>query len=305
MDIMSTQSSERPRRLVTGGSGDVGGRLIALLEQREERVRCLARRPEFLRPRVGPRTEVVAGDVLQPASLAAALEGIETAYSLVHSMGTGSDFEGADREAARNFAQAARHSGVRRIIYLGGLGEQEQALSKHLRSRQEVGHLLRESGAQVVEFRAAIVIGSGSLSFELIRAFVQKLPIMSCPQWISTPSQPIAIEDVLSYLLAALDLPEGPSEIFEIGGPDRLSYGDLMRDPRARAYAKPRNLIQSAWRDWRIGTSSIPCTRSCSRGCSEASSAGGDGPLPRPINQRRAPGPHSLHRARRALRKVA
>ncbi len=230
---MSTDS----RVLVTGGTGYVGGRLIPLLEQRGLRVRCLARRPEFLQPRVGPATEVVAGDVLQPESLVTALQNIETAFYLVHSMGTGKDFEGEDRIAARNFAEAAKRNGVRRIIYLGGLGEEQQQLSKHLRSRQEVGHILRESGAQVIEFRASIVIGSGSLSFELIRALVQKLPVMLCPKWVSTPSQPIAIEDLLSYLLAAMDLPDGPSDIFEIGGPDQMSYSDIMRE-----YARQRGL---------------------------------------------------------------
>ena len=225
------------RILVTGGTGYVGGRLIPLLEQRGHRVRCLARRPEFLQPRVCPQTEVVAGDVLQPESLVTALRDIETAFYLVHSMGTGKDFEDEDRLAARNFAEAAKRNGVQRIIYLGGLGEEQQQLSKHLRSRQEVGHILRESGAQVIEFRASIVIGSGSLSFELIRALVQKLPVMLCPKWVSTPSQPIAIEDLLSYLLAAMDLPVGPSDIFEIGGPDQMSYSDIMRE-----YARQRGL---------------------------------------------------------------
>ena len=225
------------RVLVTGGTGYVGGRLIPLLEQRGVRVRCLARRPEFLQPRVGPLTEVVAGDVLQQETLVNALRDIKTAFYLVHSMGTGNDFEDEDRIAARNFAEAAKRNGVRRIIYLGGLGEEQQELSKHLRSRQEVGYILRESGAQVIEFRASIVIGSGSLSFELIRALVQKLPVMLCPKWVSTPSQPIAIEDLLSYLQAAMDLPDGPSDIFEIGGPDQMSYSDIMRE-----YARQRGL---------------------------------------------------------------
>lgn len=223
--------------LVTGGTGYVGGRLIPLLERRGERVRCLARRPEFLQARVGSQTEIVAGDVLQPDTLTAALCGVTTAYYLVHSMGAGKDFEDEDRIAARNFAAAARQNGVKRIIYLGGLGEDRQQLSKHLRSRHEVGEILRESGAQVVEFRASIVIGSGSLSFELIRALVQKLPVMVCPQWVSTPSQPIAIEDLLRYLLAGLDLPEGPGDIFEIGGPDQVSYGEIMQE-----YARQRGL---------------------------------------------------------------
>jgi uncharacterized protein YbjT (DUF2867 family)/tryptophan-rich sensory protein len=225
------------RVLVTGGSGYVGGRLIPLLERRGLAVRCLARRPEFLRPRVESTVEVVAGDVLHRESLITALNGVDTAYYLVHSMGTGKDFEEEDRLAARNFAEAARQNGVRRIIYLGGLGDEKGGLSKHLRSRQEVGALLRESGAQVIEFRASIVIGSGSLSFELIRALVQKLPVMLCPRWVSTPAQPIAIEDLLSYLLAALDLPPGESEVFEIGGPDRMSYAQIMQE-----YARQRGL---------------------------------------------------------------
>jgi uncharacterized protein YbjT (DUF2867 family)/tryptophan-rich sensory protein len=226
-----------PRILVTGGTGYVGGRLISLLEESGYQVRCAARRPEFLRPRVNQTTEVVAGDLLQPETLPAVVEGVETAYYLVHSMGTGVDFEEEDRTAARNFALAARQAGVQRIVYLGGLGEEEKTLSKHLRSRHEVGQILRESGARVIEFRASIVIGSGSLSFELIRALVQKLPVMICPKWVSTLSQPIAIEDLLSYLLAALDLPSGPNEIFEIGGPDRVSYGDIMQE-----YARQRGL---------------------------------------------------------------
>ena len=225
------------RILVTGGTGYVGGRLIPLLEQRGQKIRCVARRPEFLQSRVGSETEVVAGDVLQSETLLTAFEGVVTAFYLVHSMGTGKDFEDEDRLAARNFAEAAKRSGVRRIIYLGGLGDEQQQLSKHLRSRQEVGSILRESGAQVIEFRASIVIGSGSLSFELIRTLVQKLPVMICPKWVSTPAQPIAIEDLLSYLLAAIDLPDGPSDIFEIGGPDQVSYGDIMQE-----YARQRGL---------------------------------------------------------------
>ncbi len=223
--------------LVTGGTGYVGGRLIPLLEECGHQVRCLARRPEFLKSRVGPETEVITGDVLQIETLDSAFAGIETAFYLVHSMGAGKDFEDEDRIAAGNFAEAAQRNGVRRIIYLGGLGDEQQQLSKHLRSRQEVGAVLRESGVQVIEFRASIVIGSDSLSFELIRTLVQKLPVMICPKWVSTPAQPIAIEDILSYLLAAIDLPDGPSDIFEIGGPDQVSYGDIMQE-----YARQRGL---------------------------------------------------------------
>jgi uncharacterized protein YbjT (DUF2867 family)/tryptophan-rich sensory protein len=232
-----TELNGRPKILVLGGTGYVGGRLIPLLEKNGHRVRCLARRPEFLRPRVGPSTEVLGGDALQSDSLMAGLEGIATAFYLVHSMGAGSDFEDEDRIAAGNFAEVAKRSGVRRIIYLGGLGDEQQQLSKHLRSRQEVGAILRGSNAQVIEFRASIVIGSGSLSFELIRSLVEKLPVMICPKWVSTPAQPIAIEDLLCYLIAAVDLPDRQSQVFEIGGPDQVSYGEIMQE-----YARQRGL---------------------------------------------------------------
>jgi len=175
--------------------------------------------------------------VLNRGSLTVALEGAKAAYYLVHSMGARGDFEENDRRAAANFAAAARENGIRRIIYLGGLGDPAQQLSPHLRSRHEVGEILRSSGAQVLEFRASIIIGSGSLSFELIRALVERLPVMICPRWVFTRAQPIAVEDVLDYLLAALDLDEDCSRVFEIGGPDRVSYGDIMRE-----YARQRGL---------------------------------------------------------------
>jgi uncharacterized protein YbjT (DUF2867 family) len=223
--------------LLTGGTGYIGGRLLSLLERRGVRLRCLARRPENLRPRAASTTEVVRGDVLDPESLPAAFEGVDTAYYLIHSMGMARDFEREDRQAAANFAAAAKQAGVRRIIYLGGLGKPEHGLSNHLRSRQETGQVLRASGIQVIEFRASIIIGSGSLSFELIRALVERLPVMVCPKWVATPTQPIAVEDVLDYLLAALDLEEGESRVFEIGGPDRVCYGEIMRE-----YARQRGL---------------------------------------------------------------
>ncbi len=225
------------RILLTGATGYVGGRLLTVLEQAGHHVRCLARRPECLRPKVGAGTEVVQGDLLDQASLASALAGMDVACYLVHSMGAAGGFEAHDRQAARQFAEAARTAGVRRIIYLGGLGDSRQALSPHLRSRHEVGEILRDSGAQVIEFRASIVIGSGSLSFELVRALVERLPIMTTPRWVSVPAQPIAIADLLDYLVAALELPEDGHHIFEIGGADRMSYGDLMHE-----YARQRGL---------------------------------------------------------------
>jgi uncharacterized protein YbjT (DUF2867 family) len=223
--------------LLTGGTGYIGGRLLPLLERRGIPLRCLARCPEHLRPRVADTTELVEGDVLDPRSLPAAFEGVDAAYYLIHSMGSARGFEHDDRQAATNFAAAAKQAGVRRIIYLGALGNAKHALSKHLSSRQETGELLRASGAQVIEFRASIVIGSGSLSFELIRALVERLPVMICPKWVGTPAQPIAVDDVLDYLLAALDLDDRESRIFEIGGPDQVCYGDIMRE-----YARQRGL---------------------------------------------------------------
>ncbi len=225
------------RILLTGASGYVGGRLLSRLQLAGHRVRCLARRPEYLLPRVQPGTEVVSGDVFNVESLRHALQGVHTAYYLVHSMDSAGDFEKADREAAENFGRAAAEQGVRRIIYLGGLGEIGAELSKHLRSRHEVGRLLGESGVPVIEFRASIVIGSGSLSFEMIRALVERLPVMITPRWVSITAQPIAIEDLLAYLVAALELPEEGSRTYEIGGADRVSYGEIMRE-----YARQRSL---------------------------------------------------------------
>lgn len=228
--------SLNPPVLVTGATGYVGGRLRRRLEADDRRVRCLARRPIELATRVGETTEVVKGDVLDAESLGPALAGVESAYYLIHSMGSGGDFEDNDRKGARNFASAARQAGLRRIIYLGGLGHGDE-LSPHLRSRHEVGEILRESGVPVVELRASIVIGSGSLSFELIRALVERLPIMITPRWVEVEAQPIAVDDLLAYLIAALDLPLSESRVFEIGGADRVTYGDLMRE-----YARQRGL---------------------------------------------------------------
>lgn len=222
--------------LVTGATGYVGGRLLRRLEGRGARVRCLARRPEELAARVAPGTEVAGGDLLVPESFDAALAGAESAYYLVHSLGAARDFEARDREAARCFAAAARRAGLRRIVYLGGLGHGD-ALSPHLRSRHEVGRVLRESGVPVIELRASIVLGSGSLSFEMIRALVERLPVMITPRWVEMQAQPIGIEDLLDYLVEALELPGDASRTFEIGGADRVSYGDLMRE-----YARQRGL---------------------------------------------------------------
>ena len=222
--------------LLTGATGYVGGRLLRALESKACRLRCLARQPQFLVPRVQPGTEVVQGDALDPASLRVALRGVDTAYYLVHSMVSARAFEAEDRHAAWLFAAAAREAQVRRIIYLGGLGSGGQ-LSPHLASRQEVGRILRTSGVPTIEFRASIIIGSGSLSFEMIRALVEKLPVMVTPRWVHTRAQPIGIEDVVEYLTAALDRPLAGGAVFEIGGADVVSYMDIMRE-----YARQRGL---------------------------------------------------------------
>src|SRR6476620_4497814 len=230
------------RVLLTGATGYVGGRLLRKLEESGRPVRCMVRRPEVLSGRAAEQTEIVHGDILDPDSLQDALAGVTTAYYLVHSMAAPGPFAGADRRGAENFAAAARRSGVRRIVYLGGLGA-EHDLSTHLESRHEVGRILRESGVPTIEFRASIVIGSGSVSFEIVRSLVDRSPVLLMPRWVVSRTQPIAIEDVLAYLLAALDLELQESRLFEIGGPDRVTYADLMRE-YARQVGLRRTVIR-------------------------------------------------------------
>jgi uncharacterized protein YbjT (DUF2867 family) len=227
----------KPLILITGATGYVGGELLKALLAAGHSVRCMARRPEDLKAKGFAGLDAVAGDVLDAASVRRAMAGVGTAFYLVHSMGSSESFEERDREGAQNFADAAREAGVGRIIYLGGLGQSGEDLSAHLRSRHEVGEVLRSSGVPVVEFRASVVIGSGSLSFEMIRALVERLPVMIAPRWVSVAAQPISIADLLSYLLAALDLSLDGNRIFEIGGSDRVSYGGLMKE-----YARQRGL---------------------------------------------------------------
>ncbi len=232
----SGSEGPQPTVLIAGASGYIGGRLLAQLESRGCRVRCLSRDPDSLRPRVGSLTEVVRGDVLDASSLRQALADVDVAYYLVHSMAAGTGFRETDRRAAETFGGTAREQGVGRIIYLGGLGTGTN-LSSHLASRQEVGSVLRASGVPTVELRASIILGSASLSFEIVRALVDRLPVMVTPRWTRSLSQPIAVEDVVSYLVAALDLAPPESKVFEIGGADRVSYLDLMR-----TYARIRGL---------------------------------------------------------------
>ncbi|MBI4388058.1 MAG: SDR family oxidoreductase, partial [Candidatus Omnitrophica bacterium] len=222
--------------LLTGATGYVGGRLLKKLESHHYVVRCLARHPEYLKNKIVSSTELFQGDLLDENSLEKAMVGVEIAYYLVHSMGTKGVFEEEEKRSASNFALAARKAGIKKIIYLGGIGR-GQRLSPHLKSRQQVGDVLRESGIVVVEFQASIIIGSGSLSFEMIRSLMERLPIMTTPKWVNVLAQPIAIEDVIEYLIEALQIPMSKSEIFEIGGPDKVSYLDLMKE-----YGRQRGL---------------------------------------------------------------
>jgi uncharacterized protein YbjT (DUF2867 family) len=224
--------------LVTGATGYVGGRLVPRLLAAGYRVRCLARDPARLQGRAWlKQVELAPGDLLLPDSLVAAMHNVQVVYYLVHSLGGGSDFPERDLQAARNCAQAAQRAGVERIVYLGGLGDPKADLSPHLRSRQETGAALRAAGVPVTEFRAAVIVGSGSVSFEMIRYLTERLPVMICPKWVYTRIQPIAIRNVLDYLVAALACPESAGRVLEIGGQDILTYAQMMT-----GYARVRGL---------------------------------------------------------------
>jgi uncharacterized protein YbjT (DUF2867 family) len=222
--------------LLTGATGYVGGRLLRRVEQEGLPVRCLCRDPEALRWRVAPGTEIVRGDLLQSESLDLAFSGVDTAFYLVHSMNSGNRFEADEASSAANFASAARNAGVRRIIYLGGLTSGGR-LSPHMRTRLETGAILRSSAIPVLEFQASVIIGSGSASFEIIRALVERLPVMITPLWVNTAAQPIAIEDVIDYLIAGIRVPLPESVTVQIGGSDVTSYAGLMSE-----FARQRKL---------------------------------------------------------------
>jgi uncharacterized protein YbjT (DUF2867 family) len=224
--------------LVTGATGYVGGRLTPRLLETGRPVRALVRDPDRLHRHPWAKAiEVMRGDVMAPDSLLTAMQDAEVAYYLIHSMESGADFRRKDREAATAFALAAKRAGVRRIIYLGGLGDPEANLSPHLQSRHETGDALRSGGVPVSEFRAAVIVGSGSLSFEMIRSLTERLPVMICPRWVFTRTQPIAISNVLDYLVGALETPKSAGRIVEIGGADVLTYGEMMQ-----GYARVRGL---------------------------------------------------------------
>lgn len=218
------------RVLVTGATGYIGGRLVPRLLEADHQVRCLTRRPARLDSLPWrSRVEVAEGDVLQGPSLTAALAGCEAAYYLVHAMADGPGFEERDHRGAVNFREAADASGLRRVVYLGGLAREGARLSPHLASRRDVGSTLAAGATPVTEFRAAVIIGSGSMSFEMLRYLTEVLPVMTTPRWTRTHCQPMAVGDVLRLLVSALDDPEPVHRVLEIGGPDVLSYQQMIR----------------------------------------------------------------------------
>ncbi len=224
---------DQPRVAVAGATGYIGTRLVPRLLTAGVRVRCLVRAPRKLSDRAwytDPGVEIVQSDLSDPASLTAQLEGCEAAFYLVHSMlSAGRAYAEADRAMATRFAEAAARAGVARIIYLGGLGETGKDLSAHLTSRRDVERALAASGVPVTVFRAAMIIGSGSASFEILRYLAERLPVMITPRWVGTESQPIAVRNVLHYLVACLKVPATIGRTLEIGGPDVLSYEALLQ----------------------------------------------------------------------------
>jgi uncharacterized protein YbjT (DUF2867 family) len=231
--------------LVTGATGYIASRLIPRLLDSGYRVRALARNPLRLEGRSWFRhVEVIQADVTTPSTLDAALEGAHTAYYLIHNMSSGHGYTKIELDGARAFASAAERAGVEHIIYLGGLADPEQHIAPHMRSRIETGKVLREGKVPVTEFRAGVIAGSGSISFEMIRFMTELCPIVPGPVWMKNKSQPIAIQNVIDYLFAALTNPNGRGNVFEIGGPEVTTYGDLMvRYARARGLNRSMLLI--------------------------------------------------------------
>lgn len=229
--------------LVTGATGYIGGRLVPELLEAGYRVRCLARSPDKLRDHPWrDRVEVVRGDVVGNEGLTQAFRGVETAYYLVHSMSGGGGFAETDAEAARNVARAAAHAGTARLVYLGGLARKDVTLSPHMASREEVARILLESEVPAVVLRAAVILGSGSASFEMLRHLTERLPVMTTPRWVRSRVQPIAVRDVVRLLVGAAGLPEATNRTFDIGGPEVLTYAQMIQR-FARAAGISRRLI--------------------------------------------------------------
>ncbi len=230
------------RVLVTGASGYVGGRLVAELLARGHFVRCVARTPRKLDPAPWrDQVDVVRADIAD--DLTEAMDGIHTAVFLVHSIGEGKDWIERERSIAESFRRSAERAGVERIVYLGGLGDDSSELSAHLRSRHDVGAALADGPVETVELRAAVVIGAGSASFEMLRYLTEVLPVMVTPKWVETLCQPISIRDVLHYLVAVIEQPGPLSGVLEIGGPDVVSYAEMMAVYAQQAGLKKRRLI--------------------------------------------------------------
>ncbi|MBS0616308.1 MAG: NAD(P)H-binding protein [Verrucomicrobia bacterium] len=222
------------RILLTGATGYVGRNLLSLLQKMGHEIVCLSRQPRISEENI----TWIQGSLDDLPFLRRTMAGIDMAYYLVHAMEEKGDFTKRDRQYATNFAQAAKERGVHRIIYLGGLGSDNHVLSKHLKSRHEVGEILRSSKIETVEFRASIIIGKGSFSFELLKRLVDRLPFMLLPKWVHVPTQPISITDIVRYLTLALYLPVGESLILEIGGKDVITYGQLMEKYAHLAHLK-------------------------------------------------------------------
>ena len=237
--------TDSPLYLVTGASGYIGGRLIPLLVATGARVRILARHPDGLRQREWfGDVEVVAGDAMDPQDMDRAMTGVDVAYYLMHSLSNHADFELMERDMALTFARAARDNDVHRIVYLGGMiPAGDTKLSPHLRSRAQVGEILRTSGVPTIEFRAAVIIGSGSASFEMLRYLTERLPAMITPRWVRTRTQPIAVRDVLHYLVAAATVPGTVNRDFDIGGPDVMTYQSMMQEFAAVAGLRSRIIL--------------------------------------------------------------
>ncbi|WP_461021930.1 SDR family oxidoreductase [Thalassiella azotivora] len=229
--------------LVTGATGYIGGRLVPELLAAGFRVRVMARHPDRLAGRPwADRVEVARADATEPEQVAAALDGVDVAYYLIHALDTGRDFADRDAKTARTFADACRRAGVARLVYLGGLHPTGE-LSAHLRSRREVGEILLGSGVPTAVLQAAVIIGSGSASFEMLRYLTERLPVMVTPRWVDTRIQPIAVRDVLRYLVGAASLPPQVNRAFDVGGPDVLTYRQMMQGYARAAGLAPRRIV--------------------------------------------------------------